>query len=392
MDKTRIVAMSALLMLAAGCAGRSPATFVPGTDLPVAARSTTALDGEFSAGGLLDVGGVLYGTTFGGGAYGGGTIFSIAPTGANFRVIHSFGSGKDGAEPAAGLLRVGGALYGTTAGGGARKVGTIFRIAPDGTNYRVLYGFINKKSGEPKASVIRVGGLLYGTTVNGGVFRISTAGKHYTQFTGGSEEVGDGSFGSLVDDDGTLYGTTSNGGGPNNAGTVFSLTTGGVAKVLHSFNTNDGVELLAGLISVNGRLYGTAACGGTQAGLCSQGGTAFSVTPDGHFTLLHRFGNGGDGGSPSAALLNANGILYGTTVYGGGHGAGTVFSLTLAGIESVVHRFNGHDGFGPQAPLINVRGTLYGTTWAGGVHHTGTIFSVGATGENFKVLHNFGPE
>ncbi len=60
--------------------------------------------------------------------------------------------------------------------------------------------------------------------------------------------------------------------------------------------------------------------------------------------------------------------------YGGG-ASGTVFTITTAGTEEVLHEFGrGSDkGEYPYASLIDVNGTLYGTT-AGGGAHTGCHF------------------
>jgi len=96
-------------------------------------------DGTQVVGGLLNVKGMLYGTTRSGGANGGGTVFSITPSGTE-TVLHSFGASGDGAGPAAGLINVRGTLCGTTAYGGANGDGTVFSITPSGTE-TVLYSF-----------------------------------------------------------------------------------------------------------------------------------------------------------------------------------------------------------------------------------------------------------
>jgi hypothetical protein len=81
-----------------------------------------------------------------------------------------------------------------------------------------------------------------------------------------------------------------------------------------------------------------------------------------------------------------NGKLYGTTLFGGGHGKfggwGTVFEVSTLGKERVLcvlHRIGGYptDGSFPQAALIAANGALYGTTLTGGAHYyDGTVFSV----------------
>lgn len=96
-----------------------------------------------------------------------GTVFSIARSGKE-KVLHSFGSGSDGAYPTASLIEVGGTLYGTTFEGGTNEYGTIFSITKSGTE-TVLHSFAGGSDGAyPSASLIDVGGTLYGTTENGG--------------------------------------------------------------------------------------------------------------------------------------------------------------------------------------------------------------------------------
>jgi uncharacterized repeat protein (TIGR03803 family) len=83
--------------------------------------------------------------------------------------------------------------------------------------------------------------------------------------------------------------------------------------------------------------------------------------------VLHSFGDTPDGNDPNAGLINVNGTLYGTTSLGGAKNAGTVFSVTTTGNEKVLHSFaGGSDGKYPNAGLMNVNGTLYGTSLQGG--------------------------
>jgi uncharacterized repeat protein (TIGR03803 family) len=133
----------------------------------------------------------------------------------------------------------------------------------------------------------------------------------------------------LIDVSGTLYGTTT-GGGATGEGTVFAITPSGTETVLHSFGAtqDDGANPYAGLLNVNGTLYGTTAYGGVEGCGSNNCGTVFSITPSGTETVLHSFGfHTRDGRSPYSALVSVNGRLYGTT-YQGGAGYGTVFSVT----------------------------------------------------------------
>jgi uncharacterized repeat protein (TIGR03803 family) len=80
---------------------------------------------------LLDVGGVLYGTTYQGGAYGAGTIFKTGPSGADYVIVHAFGAvgANDRASPQATLINVGSVLYGTNCNGG-QGGGVVFGFTP----------------------------------------------------------------------------------------------------------------------------------------------------------------------------------------------------------------------------------------------------------------------
>ena len=63
--------------------------------------------------------------------------------------------------------------------------------------------------------------------------------------------------GALIHINGKLYGTTMEGGADGNNGTVFSITTSGTEKVLHSFaggSSFDSSEPFDSLIDVNGTL------------------------------------------------------------------------------------------------------------------------------------------
>ncbi len=81
-------------------------------------------DGMDPQAGLVSSDKLLYGTTSGGGASGGGTVFSVDPTTGSDAVVHSFQAIDGGATPYAGLIKVGTKLYGTTLDGGAAGYGT----------------------------------------------------------------------------------------------------------------------------------------------------------------------------------------------------------------------------------------------------------------------------
>ncbi|HTZ70252.1 MAG TPA: choice-of-anchor tandem repeat GloVer-containing protein [Acetobacteraceae bacterium] len=162
----------------------------------------------------------------------------------------------------------------------------------------------------------------------------------------------------------------------------------GTFTVLHAFQGgNDGRMPHASMIDVNGTLYGTTLFGGA-----SGDGTVFALDPKtGTETVLHAFQGGPDGYFTYSDLAELNGTLYGTTYYGGAYSNGTVFALNLAtGIESTVYAFQGSsDGGGPDASLTGMAGMLYGTTGSGGANGNGTVFSLNPTSGVATALYSF---
>ena len=228
----------------------------------------------------------------------------------------------------------------------------------------------------------------------GGAEASATYKLLYT-FQGGTD--GQNPQGQFVNINGTFYGTTQY-GGANGSGTVFTITPAGVEKVLYSFKGgSDGSQPAAGLINVNGTLYGTTIYGGNGLG------TVFSITPAGAENVVYAFlNNGADGYVPTSPVIYVNGLLYGTTFEGGAHSTGTVFSVTLAGVENVIHSFGGgSDGSLPNSlytagSAVRVHGDsgersdvkIYGTTQSGGAHGSGTVFAITQAGVE-KVIYSF---
>ncbi|HEX3720095.1 MAG TPA: choice-of-anchor tandem repeat GloVer-containing protein [Verrucomicrobiae bacterium] len=178
----------------------------------------------------------IYGTAYQGGSNGCGTLFALNSDGSNFTVLHSFGSGSDAANPWAGLVLAGGALYGTTYNGGTNGGGTLFAINTDGSGYTLLHHFgISPDGANPRENLILSGGTLYGTTSSGGangagiVFSICTNGTGYSILRAlDNSPDGDIPLAGLALAGNTLYGTASE-GGTNGTGTVFSLSLPGAA-------------------------------------------------------------------------------------------------------------------------------------------------------------------
>jgi uncharacterized repeat protein (TIGR03803 family) len=231
----------------------------------------------------------------------------------------------------------------------------------------------------------------------------------------------------VIDVKGTLYGTTGGGGGygcefEGGCGTLFSLDPlTGFEQVLYSFCSQkkcaDGYFPSANLIDMKGSLYGTTESGGTSAacyGYTNDGcGTLFSFNPKSRsekvlYSFCSQLVNGAcaDGSDPTS-LINAKGILYGTTDTGGTGdnspcpSCGTAFSFDAStGTETVLYSFCEQegcpDGSNPYPALIDVKNTLYGATVGGGIYGCGngqacgTVFSLDPKTGTETVLHSFG--
>jgi len=288
--------------------------------------------------------------------------------------------------------------------------------AATGSNGSTLYNFHGERAGDgawPDGGLIAdASGNFYGVTTAGGssstcdlstyfygcgtVYEVMP-GTPWTEkvlysFNGGTDGVNP--LGQLVfDPAGNLYGVTPNGGSscPESnlgCGVVFKLSPptaeGGAwtETILYSFHGGqDGANPQGGLaLDRSGNLYGVTFYGGGVSN-CGGCGTVFKLTPPAEpggawtETILHRFGNAGDGWFPvGQPVLDEHGNLYGTTGGGGSSKMGTVFQLRLAAkggtvIERVIHTFMGvenGDGLSPAGGVTLHENKLYGVTRNGG--------------------------
>jgi len=137
-----------------------------------AVHSFDAVKGASPFGSLLYASdGKLYGTTATGGAHNNGTIFELTTDG-HFNTLYSFCAEvlcPDGAIPQGSLYEAkDGSFYGTTYGGGPSGFGTIFEVTPSG-QLTTLHAFKGFLGAYPLAGVVQgSNGAFYGTTSAGG--------------------------------------------------------------------------------------------------------------------------------------------------------------------------------------------------------------------------------
>jgi uncharacterized repeat protein (TIGR03803 family) len=103
--------------------------------------SYSTTDGSYPQGGMVLQSNMVYGATSSGGMNYAGTVFKVDTNGNNFQIIGNFNSGTTGGSPQGNLIRAGNTLYGTTYGGGTNGGGTVYSISTDGSDFQVLYSF-----------------------------------------------------------------------------------------------------------------------------------------------------------------------------------------------------------------------------------------------------------
>jgi uncharacterized repeat protein (TIGR03803 family) len=353
---------------------------------------------------VFDKAGNAYGTTVTGGKANCGTVFELTPVKGGFResVLFSFGCSASGKAPHGGVTRdAAGNLYGTTVAGGSGGActgdgcGLVFEIS--GRAEKILYNFTGKNDGfgPGGALVFDKAGNLYGTAPDGGthgagtVFQLSPSGSNWKfsvihDFDGGAGG-GVGSLGPLLlDKAGNVYGVTEI-GGAYGAGLAYKLALAKSGQwpfaSLYDFKgAPDAASPYGGLTpDGSGNLFGTTYYGGAR-----NTGSVFELSPSGgtyQESVVYNFRGGMDGSAPTSALLiDSARNLYGTTSAGGGSSCdcGTVFKLSAAGKETVLHRFGrSSDGSYPYYGMTpDAAGNLFGSTVAGGLHNQGTIFKL----------------
>jgi uncharacterized repeat protein (TIGR03803 family) len=358
-------------------------------DIHVFCAKTNCPDGAAPFGAPVGDGkGDYFGTTVGGGRFGGGTVYRMTLASGKWQqsVLYSFcakSSCPDGSAPQGNLvIDTSANLYGIARNSGKNSGGVVFELSPGGSGwtYRKLYDFCSAKSCADGFAPVNMS-LTYRGAASG------------VPYDGASP----------------LYGTTA-GGGATSEGVVFSLAPlHGVwtETAIHSFcqakNCADGAVSVGGVaVDGSGNLFGSTVGGGKYAR-----GTLWQLAPSGKkwiFTTLHHFcadqSGCADGAAPESAMIqDGTGALYGTTAGGGTNDNGVVFQLVPNGAKShhsVIYTFCQQtgctDGSVSLASLaLDGAGNLYGATEAGGANDSGILFRLnGPKFSRFTTLVSFG--
>ncbi len=223
---------------------------------------------------VVDGQGNIFGAAAGGGPGGGGMVFEFNHASGTLSTLVNFSiGGAIGYNPLVGITRDGqGNLYGSTYGGGTGGSGTLFEINHATGALSVLHSFGSEGHGTG-GYVFDSQGNLYGVTTLGELFEVvrSTGAFITFGFVGGNVSM---VAGLVMDSQGNLFGTTEK--TPTSYGSVFEYdrATGKVIGLAYFTGTN-GLYPVAGLtFDGAGDLYGTTFGGGT-----GRNGTVFELTP-----------------------------------------------------------------------------------------------------------------
>jgi uncharacterized repeat protein (TIGR03803 family) len=249
---------------------------------------------------IFDSQGNLYGTAEGG-PHQAGTVFKLSPSDGGWTetILYSFTSGINGPggdNPVGGLVMDReGRLYGVTTDGGEYGGGTVFELTPsESGDYteRIIHSFDGTDGTYPDSLAMDKKGNLYATTAFGG--------------------YGWGAVTELIKQLGGGWGE----------------------NVLHIMDADDGYWVVGPVVfDESGNLYAAA-----RLGAINGMGSVFMLTPteSGPWTetVLHRFDfqfpDGEDGRNPYAGVILVDGRLFGTTSSGGIHDDGIVFEGNAA--------------------------------------------------------------
>lgn len=150
--------------------------------------------------------------------------------------------------------------------------------------------------------------------------------------------------------------------------------------------------------AADGNFYGTTYGVANTLPPGFDGGIVYSITPAGVITILHQFLGESDGYEPSDLIQGGDGEFYGETFEGGDYGVGTIFKVNSTGrlmnLYSFPPTYNASGGINPEGQnpigglIQGTDGDLYGVTFDGGTGSYGTVFKISTSGD-FTVLHDF---
>ncbi len=233
-----------------------------GTNTITTLASFNNNDGDTPDGSLVeDSSGDLFGTTLFGGMYHSGTVFELAAGSNTPTVLASFDQ-NNGLEPTGLVMDSSGNFFGTTQYGGANQCGTVFEVMAGTEAITTLASFsdtVNPNYYSLSGLVVDSSGNLFGTTEGGGAYQMGTV----YEVVAGSGTItplvsfngSDGAYptgGLVLAGNGNLFGTTNN-DGAYGGGTVFEISpTAPTVSVSDAGGTYNGSTTFPATATITG--------------------------------------------------------------------------------------------------------------------------------------------
>jgi len=291
-----------------------------------------------------------------------------------------------------------GNLFGTafTAGPGGR--GAVWKIAAGTRTVQTVAAFTGTNGQNPAAGVtINDDGDIFGTASSGGVDNNGTLWK-IAHGTNTIETIAafSGADGAVpvcqvtLASNGDLFGTTGL-GGAHALGTVWRVLAGtNTVEVIDTFAGPNGAEPEGRVTrDGSGNLFGTTVFGGDNGR-----GTVWKV-PAGtnRIETITPFPDSANSTAlaESSVVLDSQGNLFGTAQFGGANDQGMVWEIPVGSSTlRAVASFNGANGLLPTGDLVfDSDGDLFGTTQSGGANGKGTVWEIVAGTNSIKTLVSF---
>jgi len=333
-------------------------------------------------GGIVVYNGVLYGVTEHGGTNATGSIFKMNPDGSGYRVLKTFSpqegqyqTNTDGASPYGRLTVSGNMIYGSAYYGGYWGWGTIFSLTTNGDNFTVLKVFtndLNPRVLEPAQGSDPVSRLVLVGKLLYGTVTGPTGGLFCMNTNGTGFTIITNIIGTAPSGDLILDGDTFYG---INYETVYSIKTNGTDYFPIVIWATNNISFPSGITLGGNTVYGECYSGGSGSGMI------FRVNTDGSgCEVLRSFGQS-DGVWLTSSLVLYSNTLYGATYMEGPQYFGTVYQMNTNGSGfAVIEGFSGNSsGQFPEGDIALSGHTLYGFTLQGGTNNEGVVYSMDVT-------------
>jgi uncharacterized repeat protein (TIGR03803 family) len=291
------------------------------------------------------------------------------------QILHEFFPGAGPSYPSQPLLEEADGSFLSTSRGGAFGNGTVYRITRSG-QVTVLHSFDYPYSG-PRGLSRMPDGNLCGIVFTSGQVNVAMTILRFSTNDWSVSTLGtsDEYFNANPIFDGVVSYIGPTSGGVYGLDQVFRLTTNGSFASFFSFNGTNGSFPNSLIQGKDGLLYGTTEYGGQGfSGRYTGYGTVFKLTTNGALTTLAYF-DPTNATSPFSAKLTfgSDQRLYGTTRGGAvtNWGLGTIFRVSTNGVFESLWRFDGTNGGRPAggSGLIQaLNGKFYGITAWGTVN------------------------